>query len=154
MKTYAKIKDLENEVEISSSMLSGGYKVMYNGYEATKTAKGRYSIKSESGNEIFITIKKKLWGIDVPEVICNGYVVNDIRPLNTLEKIVILYPILFLFFGALGGATAAFTIMMTISITRADDNVAKSLFLNIMVNSVMTGILYYVAFAIGSSLGI
>lgn len=135
MKEQIKIEQLEDVLEISTQSFLGMMKVKYKGEKLKKVAKFEYTLETESGEILLVSLKRRLWGIDLPHVSINGEEVIYIRDLGIIEKIILLSPIVFMvLFGALtGGIFAAFTFVMTVSITRTFRNQAASIFTNILI---------------------
>ena len=131
MKQSVKIEQLQEELVISNNSFLGTMNITYKGEKANKVSRFKYSLVTETGETLNISLKRKLGGIDMPSLTINNEPVIYVRPLNIMEMIILLLPISFLFFGLIGGLFAAFTFMITINNTRTYSSPVKSGIINI-----------------------
>ena len=119
MKQNVMVKQLEENLEISNNSFLGKMGISYKGEKLNKVSKFNYSLVTETGETLNISLKRKLGGIDMPILTINSREIPYVRALSPLEKIILLLPVSFLFFGAIGGLFSSLTFMLTVDITRS-----------------------------------
>jgi len=151
MKYDIVIPQLSQALEINNNSFLGTVNLKYNGEKIEKISKHKYTMLSESGIELNITIKRSMGGLDMPKIFVNDEKIYYIRELTLLEKIILYLPFSFVFMGAIGGIFAGLTFMISLNITRTLDNPIASSIINLCLSIGMGFLSFMTASAISST---
>jgi hypothetical protein len=153
MNYSTKINGFEGQnIEVKVSFWSGP-KLLINGEPAQKgTKRGEMFIQRNDGKQVTASWKPQLFGLDVPQLVVDGNIVNLVEPLKWYQWVWGSWPILLLFIGgALGALAGLISVTINAKVFRTEMNdVLKYLVSGVV--SVLTVIAYFITAIIVSSL--
>ena len=153
MSYIAKIEGFENQnIEAKVSFWSGP-KLLVNGEPAAKGSKrGEMVLQRNDGKQVTASWKPQFLGLDVPQLVVDGKVLNFVEPLKWYQWIWGGWPVLLLFAGgALGAIAGMIAVAINAKVFRAEmSEVLKYLVSGLV--SMMAVVAYFIAALIFSLL--
>jgi hypothetical protein len=120
-----KLQGFEGQrIEVRSPGIFSGYKLLVNDEKVPKGPKrGQLLLRRNDGIEIIASLKPKILGLDVPQLLIDGKTYNLVEPLLWYELMWSGLPIFLVFTGgALGGALGALAFSVNARVFRAPLN--------------------------------
>jgi len=122
MNYTAKIEGFENQnTEVKVSFWSGS-KLLVNGEPARQgTKRGEMVLQGNDGKQATASWKPQFFGLDVPQLLVDGKVINLVEPLKWYQWVWAGWPIMLLFVGgALGAITGMIAVAINAKVFRVD----------------------------------
>jgi hypothetical protein len=136
-------------IEVQSPSIFSGPKLFVNGQPASKGPKrNQMVLRRNDGKEIIATWKLRILGLDMPQLIADGKIINVVAPLEWYELVWCGISILLVFSGGLiGGAIGGMSLSVNTQIFRSSMSTVAKYFAAAGV-SIMAVIVYFIVVTI------
>ncbi len=156
MKYPITLKGLEGQtIEVQTAGMLSGPKLLVNGQPAAKGPKrGQMTLRRNDGQEVVAAWRPRFMGLDVPELVVDGQIIEVTQPLPWYAWLWSGLPILLVFAGGALGAIAGF-IAFTIntSIFRSGKSTTLKFVLTAFVSLLAVVVYFVLAVLLALALG-
>lgn len=133
-------------VEVVTSGIGGKAKLYLNNQEVISKKKQPMILRRNDGQEVEAVWKKDSFGIDVPNVIINGSLIQVTKPLPVLVKLWCFLPLILIFIGgAIGALIGILTAAANISVFRLSTNITLKFLLTLFITLAGAGLFLFLA---------
>lgn len=133
-------------LEVITSGFGGKARLFVNNQEVTAKKKQPMILRRDDGQDIEATWKRDLFGIDVPNLIVDGSVIEVTKPLPVIAKLWCFLPLIFIFIGgAIGALIGILTAAANVSVFRLSTNIMIRIILTLLISLTGTGLLLFLA---------
>ncbi|MFD3260633.1 hypothetical protein ACE3MQ_18740 [Paenibacillus lentus] len=133
-------------LEIVTSGFGGKARLFVNNQEVTTKKKQPMILRRDDGQEVEAAWKRDLFGIDVPNLVVDGTIIEVTKPLPAVAKIWCFLPLIFIFIGgAIGALIGILTATANVSVFRLPTNIAVKIILTLLISLTGTALLLFLA---------
>lgn len=133
-------------IEIVTSGFGGKAQLFVNNQKVTAKKKQPMVLRRDDGKVVEASWKRDLFGIDVPNLIVDGTIIEVTKPLPVVAKIWCFLPLIFIFIGgAIGALIGILTAAANVSVFRLSTNIALKIILTLLITLTGTALLLFLA---------
>lgn len=132
MKKEVYIGALNDSITINHNAFFGSMGVEYRGQKLRKKEYDySYEVITAKGDKVAVALRRKLIGLDAPELFIDGVFFPYLKPLTIIDKILAFLPFGMVLLGAIGGLFAAITTLGVLTVCRSVEDKTKSSIINV-----------------------
>lgn len=133
-------------LEVITSGFGGKARLFVNNQEITAKKKQPMILRRDDGQEVEATWKRDLFGMDVPNLIIDGSIIEVTKPLPIIAKLWCFLPLVFIFIGgAIGALIGIITAAANVSVFRLPTNIVVRIMLTLLISLAGTALLLFLA---------
>ncbi|MUG46098.1 hypothetical protein [Paenibacillus woosongensis] len=133
-------------LEVVTSGIGGNAKLMVNNQLVTAKKRQPMMLRRDDGQEVEAVWKKDLFGMDVPNIIIDGSLIQVAKPLPVVAKVWCFLPLVFIFIGgAIGALIGILAAAANMSVFRLPTNLIVKFIVTLLIDLVATGLLMFLA---------
>ncbi|MGG4551600.1 hypothetical protein [Paenibacillus humicus] len=136
----------DQTLEVVTSGIGGNAKLMVNNQLVTAKKRQPMMLRRDDGQEVEAVWKKDLFGMDVPNIIIDGSLIQVAKPLPVAAKVWCFLPLVFIFIGgAIGALIGILAAAANMSVFRLPTNLVVKFIVTLLIDLVATGLLMFLA---------
>ncbi|GIP60729.1 hypothetical protein MKX50_19220 [Paenibacillus sp. FSL W8-0186] len=136
----------DQTLEVVTSGIGGNAKLMVNNQLVTAKKRQPMILRRDDGQEVEAVWKKDLFGMDVPNIIIDGSLIQVAKPLPVAAKVWCFLPLVFIFIGgAIGALIGILAAAANMSVFRLPTNLVVKFIVTLLIDLVATGLLMFLA---------
>jgi len=133
-------------LEVVTSGFGGKARLVVNNQEIADRKKHPMILRRDDGQEVEALWKRDLFGVDVPNIIIDGTLIQVAKPLPVIAKIWCFLPLIFIFIGgAIGALIGILAAAANIGVFRLPTNLAVKFIVTLLISLTGTGLLLFLA---------
>ncbi|AZK46469.1 hypothetical protein [Paenibacillus lentus] len=133
-------------LEVITSGFLGKARLFVNNQEIVAKKKQPIMLRRDDGQEVEATWKRDFFGIDVPNLVIDGSIIEVTKPLPVIAKLWCFLPLVLIFIGgAIGALIGILTAAGNVSVFRLPTNIVVRIMLTLLINLAGTGLFLFLA---------
>ncbi len=133
-------------IEVATSGLGGKAKLFVNNQEVVSKRRKPMILRRDDGQEVEAIWKRDAFGLDVPNLIIDGALVQVTKPLPVIAKLWCFLPLILIFIGgAIGGLIGVIAAAANTSVFRLSANIMVKFIITLLIDLVALGLVLFLA---------